>query len=436
MARVRVLLVEDDEDDFRIARDLLAEIKDGEFELDWVRSFENAVAAIARGGYDAALVDYFLGRRSGLDLLCGALKRGTLMPVILVTGHDMPQLGIEAKKHGAAGFLLKRDLTAQTLSDALCAGIANHMPITNTDDAPAPPASWPPVSRLGRLFAVIGAKGGMGTSTIVANVAAAFVRRRLVTTVIEMRGYPGNLARMFNVIAYSTVSNLLRATPDEIDDVRFEGALTLHPSGIRVLSAPHSAADFCEIGAEHVEAILDAATRTSDIVIVDLPCDASASNRQVLSSADAVAMVIERDPLAVASATSMLSMLYAWQVSAPVGSVIVSRAAVAESIGPADINSQLGLKKYGVIPAAGELFYKSSVTLTPLVAEHPAHPAGRALAEIATVMMMEPKSRWRAMLKDADAAANHQQAPAEALPIETPPSDRFIAEWPRDVRTI
>ncbi len=64
---LRVLLVEDDEDDYVIIRDLLAEIE--EFDLEWLTDYGGALEAIAREEHDVCLLDYRLGERSGLDVL-------------------------------------------------------------------------------------------------------------------------------------------------------------------------------------------------------------------------------------------------------------------------------------------------------------------------------------------------------------------------------
>src|SRR6185369_12959367 len=101
---------------------------------------------------------------------------------------------------------------------------------------------------------------------------------------------------------------------------------------------------------DHVRAITDAAIRTSDLVIMDLPSAATDVNREVLCKADLVAMVIEREPSAIASARAMMALFQTWGVRVPIGSVIISRINIPEATSAAEINSQLGLKKYGVIP--------------------------------------------------------------------------------------
>lgn len=51
-------------------------------------------------------------------------------------------------------------------------------------------------------------------------------------------------------------------------------------------------------------------------------------------------------------------------------------------------HTQLGLKKYGVIPAAPEIFHECSETFQPVVSAHPAHPVGRALDELALLLLL------------------------------------------------
>ena len=74
---IRVLLIEDDEDDYRLTRALLAEVPGYRIELDWAESYEAGLSALARRAHDVCLLDYRLGERSGLHLLRRAAARTT-----------------------------------------------------------------------------------------------------------------------------------------------------------------------------------------------------------------------------------------------------------------------------------------------------------------------------------------------------------------------
>ena len=385
MAATRILLVEDDEDDYTLTRELLAEVEDQQFDLVWAPTYEDAIREIRRGGYDIFLVDYRLGRRSGLDLLCGPLQEGRLGPVVIITGQDAREVDVEAMKHGAAGYLVKSELRSRNLARTLRYAIESYA-AKSLD--PASGIAPNPPSKRGRTVALMGAKGGAGTTTIIANVAAALSGRGLAVTAIEMRGVYGNLTRLVNVAPLHDISSLLMYEPDQITPERFEASLSRHLNGLRVLAAPQYAENFREIRGDQAGAIIDAGVRTSDLVLVDLPCNASEANREVLGKADLVAIVIEREPSSIASARVMLSMLNAWQVRVPIGSIVVSRVNVPDAMTAAEINSQLGFKKYGVIPAAPELFHKCALSLQPVIVAHPAHPVGRALDELALFMLL------------------------------------------------
>ena len=114
---LRVLLVEDDEDDYVIIRYLLAEIE--EFDLEWVTDYGDALEAIAREEHDVCLLDYRLGERSGLELLREASARGYGIPMILLTGQGSREVDLQAMEAGAADYLIKGRIDAHLLERAI-----------------------------------------------------------------------------------------------------------------------------------------------------------------------------------------------------------------------------------------------------------------------------------------------------------------------------
>ena len=107
---LRVLLVEDDEDDYILTRDLSAEFRGQRAQLDWKRSFSDGLEAMIRNQHDICLVDYRLGAQNGIELLRAALDRGCRAPVILLTGQGEHEIDVEAMKAGAADYLVKTRL--------------------------------------------------------------------------------------------------------------------------------------------------------------------------------------------------------------------------------------------------------------------------------------------------------------------------------------
>ena len=112
---IKVLLVEDDEDDYLITRDLFSEIKGPQITLTWDQSFEKGLETMTLNRHHVCLVDYRLGAHNGIELLRAALGGGCQSPIILLTGAGEHEIDIEAMQAGAADYLVKTQLQANTL---------------------------------------------------------------------------------------------------------------------------------------------------------------------------------------------------------------------------------------------------------------------------------------------------------------------------------
>ena len=116
---VRILLVDDDEDDYLLTRDLLADIPDSRFQLDWVPDPDKALETMCRNEHDLFLIDYQLGRTNGLSLLRKAMKLGSTIPMILLTGKGERAIDLGAMQAGAVDFLEKGRLDSALLERSI-----------------------------------------------------------------------------------------------------------------------------------------------------------------------------------------------------------------------------------------------------------------------------------------------------------------------------
>ena len=116
---IKILLVEDDEDDFVLTRELLHEIFGSQVGLDWIADPDDALDAILGNTHDICLVDYRLGRRDGIDLVREATRQDCSAPIILLTGLDDREIDIQAMEAGAADYLVKGQITAPLLDRAI-----------------------------------------------------------------------------------------------------------------------------------------------------------------------------------------------------------------------------------------------------------------------------------------------------------------------------
>ena len=117
-ASLRLLVVEDDEDDFFLIDDLL---RHGlrNVEVKRASSVEDALVQAKQRTYDVFICDYRLGRYTGLDLLRRLQDSQVAAPVIILTGQGDEEVAVEAMKAGAVDYLLKSKLNASALTQAL-----------------------------------------------------------------------------------------------------------------------------------------------------------------------------------------------------------------------------------------------------------------------------------------------------------------------------
>lgn len=121
---LKVLLIDDDEDDYILTRDLLSEVKGTNYETVWVSKYADALDAICKGDQDVCLIDYRLGEGTGIDLLRKAKAVCCRMPMILLTGQGDKEIDIEATRAGAADYLVKGEIEAPILERAIRYAIA------------------------------------------------------------------------------------------------------------------------------------------------------------------------------------------------------------------------------------------------------------------------------------------------------------------------
>lgn len=116
---VKVLLVEDDEDDYLITRNLLRMVETPRFVLDWVQTYDAGLAALTKNQHDVCMLDYGLGACTGLNLLREAMAGGCRVPIIMLTGQEDHTVDVEATQIGATDYLVKGHVNAVLLERAL-----------------------------------------------------------------------------------------------------------------------------------------------------------------------------------------------------------------------------------------------------------------------------------------------------------------------------
>lgn len=114
-APIRVLIVDDDEDDFFLTSEYIKNIKGSAFVIDWSFRYKDALDRINGREYDIYFIDYRLGAKTGLDLMKEALAGNCEEPMILLTGKGNQTIDMEAMQAGATDYLVKSELNTEKL---------------------------------------------------------------------------------------------------------------------------------------------------------------------------------------------------------------------------------------------------------------------------------------------------------------------------------
>jgi len=116
---IKVLLIEDDEDDYIIFRNILSGIGNVRYDLDWVKGRDEALGLIQDKDYDVCLMDYRLGAFTGVELMEELVQQGYETPIIMLTGQGDFETDMLAMQQGAYDYLEKAKLDRRSLERAI-----------------------------------------------------------------------------------------------------------------------------------------------------------------------------------------------------------------------------------------------------------------------------------------------------------------------------
>ena len=117
--QLNTLLIDDNEQDYNSTRDLLAELKGWEVNLEWVSSYEAALSKLEHDRYDICLLDCCIDDDNGLDFLQQATHNGNRPSLILLAESDEDNIAQEAMNAGAVDYLVKGQMDAALLERSL-----------------------------------------------------------------------------------------------------------------------------------------------------------------------------------------------------------------------------------------------------------------------------------------------------------------------------
>jgi pilus assembly protein CpaE len=162
---------------------------------------------------------------------------------------------------------------------------------------------------VGRIIAVVGAKGGVGASTIAHNLAWA-IARDLDSVVIDLDLAFGTASLDYNKDPVQGIANAV-FSPDRPDTAFIERLMAKCTDRLSLLAAPATLERVYDLGEQAFDAIFDTLRMTTPCIVLDVPHQWSGWARRALVSADDILIVAEPDLANLRNAKNMLSMLKA-----------------------------------------------------------------------------------------------------------------------------
>ena len=171
--------------------------------------------------------------------------------------------------------------------------------------------SSPEAKAVGRIIAIVGAKGGVGASTIAHNVAWAIARDLALDSVVaDLDLAFGTAGLDYNQDPLQTIANAV-LQPERPDSAFLDRLLSKCTDHLSLLAAPATLDQVYDFGANAFDAIFDTLRLTTPCIVLDVPHQWTAWTRRALEGADDILIVAEPDLANLRNAKNMLNVLKA-----------------------------------------------------------------------------------------------------------------------------
>ena len=361
-----VLLVEDNPGDARLLTVGLAEEAGDAFNIEWVQDLSTALEHLSADVVDAILLDLNLPDSEGFDTFARMQAAAPEVPILVLTGLEDDTIGLKAIQQGAQDYLGKADLTGSAVARALRYAVERHRSrVRELRNVKA--------SRRGKVIGFIGAKGGVGTTSVVLSVAGLVAKNtHRPVAAVELRSDYGSFAAYLHESPTHTLGNLLKMNFSTLTDSVLDKCTFKSRLGFDVLFSPQKPQEFRLLQPEDARHLMDRLAHRAFYTLIDLPSRYSPVTETVLQGCDLTLLITERDPASLAAAKVALSFL-AKRESGPakVGLVVVNRSLMLDGTSPRQIEAALGCELLGVVPPAPDVSVSAQRFGTPMALHRP-----------------------------------------------------------------
>ena len=314
----------------------------------------------------------------GLDSLAEVCDAGTRVVVI---GH-------------VNDVVLYRELVRRGVNDYLIAPIGTIDVVRSVCGL----FSAPDAKAVGRIIAVVGAKGGIGASTIAHNVAWAVAREvKLDTVVVDLDLGFGTAGLDYNQDPPQGIADAV-FSPDRVDNAFIDRLLSKCTDHLSLLAAPATLDRVYDFSAEAFDPIVDSLRATVPCIVLDVPHQWSAWTKKVLIGADDILIVAGPDLANLRNTKNLLDLLRAARPNDHRPRYCLNQIGMAKrpEIKPADFAKALEDEAAAIIPFEPQVFgtaANNGQMIAELSSSHKVAEIFRQLAHDLTGRLESKKTR-------------------------------------------
>jgi pilus assembly protein CpaE len=269
------------------------------------RRIQNAQVQIAQGGGTAALAAYKEQATPNVLILESSQDRALILSC-LDSLAEVCDPGTKVLVIGHVNdVLLYRELTRRGVSDYLIAPVTPLELIQSISDLFHAPGADP----VGRTIAVVGAKGGVGASTVAHNLAWAIARKLSTATVIvDLDIAFGTASLDFNQDPPQGVADAVFA-PDRLDSNLVDRLLSRCGDNLSLLAASAMLDRTVDLTETALDQLLDILRGTTPSVVLDMPHTWTSWAKRTLVSADDIVIVAAPELASLRNTKNLLEAL-------------------------------------------------------------------------------------------------------------------------------
>lgn len=347
----KILIVDDDVNALKLIGYTLH--REG-YEIIAAQSGQEALAKAQGEEPQLVILDIMMPGMDGYEVCrrLRAIPQTSQVPVIMLTAKSQVEDKVAGFAAGADDYLTKPVVPAELMARVKALLLRS----TYTASAKA------------KSIALIGAKGGVGVTTLAVNLSVTLAQMDKDVILLDLQPHSGAVALQLGISPANTIADLLEKEPTALSQSVVEDSLVKHPSGIRILPAAQDLQGVQrELTLPHLEAILSNLETVAQYLVLDMGSQLSSPAQRILRKCNQVILVTEPDKIALTLAQRALNSLQALDVKGSrIGIVVVNRTRSASTPTRSAIESTLGSELMSLFTPAPELFAQAALEGMPV----------------------------------------------------------------------